>query len=327
VVTKWYHSPSLAAKSKYIDALLAAPMKESESRTITFPDISPETWELMIKFVDDPVASRSMKAEDVPKVAKYYDKYEFTGGTSLCDIILTEYFRAVKDPFKAKSTIPAPDVDFCVNSVVLAHEANLGKAFKQGMDFIWIMMRRTIAPAGRTMFSEDHMKKLAPLLEGTKHESWQRRATAEKYDFKSDTFPKEFVRFCSDWLTFDNINRFVHRIRLTGSTCTADGDFSGHSQHGYKADDERTVEWKGVLQNVCIELRDEKGWAIILKTIPPLDEDGDPDYDSIVETVAWRAPYSGNMHLPPSNGWVSVHPLARGDIKLTYVLMDEAEVW
>ena len=37
VVTKWYHSPSLASKSKYVDALLAAPMKESESRTITFP--------------------------------------------------------------------------------------------------------------------------------------------------------------------------------------------------------------------------------------------------------------------------------------------------
>jgi len=65
VVTKWYISPSLAAKSKYIDALLAAPMKESKSRTITFPDISPATWELMMKLIDDPVACRTMKAEDV----------------------------------------------------------------------------------------------------------------------------------------------------------------------------------------------------------------------------------------------------------------------
>lgn len=37
MVTKWYHSQTLATKSKYIDALLAAPMKESERRTITFP--------------------------------------------------------------------------------------------------------------------------------------------------------------------------------------------------------------------------------------------------------------------------------------------------
>ena len=80
VVTKWYISQTLATKSMYIDALLAAPMKESESRTITFPDISPDTWDLMIRFVDDPVAARRMKPEDVVRVAKFYDKYEFSGG-------------------------------------------------------------------------------------------------------------------------------------------------------------------------------------------------------------------------------------------------------
>ena len=136
VVTKWYHTPSLAAKSKYVDALLAAPMKESESRIITFPDISPDTWDLMMKFVDDPLAIRSMKPEDVVQVAKFYDKYEFSGGTSLCDIILTGYFKSVKEDAFTRNTKVAPDVDFIVASVVLAHEANLGESFDEGMNFI-----------------------------------------------------------------------------------------------------------------------------------------------------------------------------------------------
>ena len=323
VVTKWYHSQTLATKSKYIDALLAAPMKESESRTITFPDISPETWDLMMKFVDDPLASRSMTAQDVAKVAKFYDKYEFTSGTSLCDAILAEYFKSIhKDLYQRKITV-APDVDFAVNSVVLAHEANLDEAYVEGMGFMWGAVNGVFAPFGRTMFLEDHMKKLAPLLEKTKGGISRDLAP---YDLKSDAFPTDFVKNCSNWLTIENMSRFISHIRVLGSTCKVDGDYKGQPP-AFRADDGRKVEWGGVMMHPLLECRTtEEGWAIVLETIPPLDEDGEPDYDSIIETVAWRAPHSGNMTFPPSEGWVPVHPLARGNIELTYVLKKEVKM-
>ena len=321
VVTEWYHSPSLAAKSKYVDALLAAPMKESESRTITFPDISPDTWDLMIRFVDDPVAARRMKPEDVVRVAKFYDKYEFSGGRSLCDTILVEYFKSVfKETFFTRTNKVVPDVDFIVASVVLAHEANLNDAFDKGMDFIWFMLKWTLAPVGRTAFSQEHMKLLAPLLEETDKGLFE-------YNLKSDTFPKEFVNNCSNWLAHDTLDRFISHIRLSGSTCKADGEYVGRLQEcEFSARDGRKVRWNSVLMRPLIKCRTtEEGWVVILETIPPLDEEGDPDYDSIVETVIFKAPHSGNMTLPPSDGWVSAHPDARGELKITYVL-EEGEV-
>ena len=325
VVTKWYHSQTLATKSKYIDALLAAPMKESESRTITFPDILPETWDLMMKFVDDPLAIRSMTAQDVAKVAKFYDKYEFTTGTKLCDLILEEYFESILKDLCQRRTQVAPDVDFIVDSVVLAHKTNLGKAYEKGMKFIWRTVRSLFAPFGRTMFSEDHMKKLAPLLEETNDGDFFRNLASD-YDLKSATFPRDFVKNCSNWLTIDNMTRFISHIQVSGSTCKVDGEYDG-SPPTYNAVDERKVEWGGVPMIPRIGCRTtQEGWAIILETIPPLDEDGDPDYDSIVETVAWRAPHSGNMTFPPSEGWVPVHPLARGNIDLTYVLCNQARM-
>ena len=330
VVTKWYHSPSLAAKSKYVDALLAAPMKESESRTITFPDISPDTWDLMMKFVDDPLAIRSMKPEDVVQVAKFYDKYEFSGGRSLCDTILAEYFKSVfKETFVTKTNKVVPDVDFIVASVVLAHEANLNDAFFQGMDFIWKMLVRKIAPVGRTAFSQEHMKLLAPLLEETDKGLFE-RGLKNDYNLKSDTFPKEFVNNCSNWLAHDTLNRFISHIRLSGSTCKADGEYVGRLQDcEFSADDGRKVRWNSVLMLPLIKCRTaEEGWVVILETIPPFDEEGDPDYDSIVETVIFKAPHSGNMTLPPSIGWVSAHPDARGELKITYILeAGEVLVW
>ena len=60
----WYHSPTLAAKSNYIDTMLAVPMKERNEHVISFPDITTETWEQMMKFIDDPIAVRQMNVQE-----------------------------------------------------------------------------------------------------------------------------------------------------------------------------------------------------------------------------------------------------------------------
>jgi hypothetical protein len=77
VSTQWHHAASLALTSKYIDKLLSTPMHEHETRTITFPDISPDIWDMMNMFLDDPsLAACEMRIEDAKDLALLYDKYE-----------------------------------------------------------------------------------------------------------------------------------------------------------------------------------------------------------------------------------------------------------
>ncbi|KAL7547371.1 hypothetical protein ACHAWF_010686 [Thalassiosira exigua] len=88
---EWYHSQNLACKSKYIDAMLTAPMKEKEERTISFPDIDSETWQKMLDFLDNPLAARKMSARDAMELAPWYDKYEFGLGRELCEEVMSEF--------------------------------------------------------------------------------------------------------------------------------------------------------------------------------------------------------------------------------------------
>mmetsp|Transcript_9922 Transcript_9922/g.23496 ORF Transcript_9922/g.23496 Transcript_9922/m.23496 type:complete len:379 (-) Transcript_9922:63-1199(-) len=320
MVTKWYHSQALATKSKYIDTLLAAPMKESESRTITFPDITPATWELMMKFIDNPLASRTMKAKDVVKVATYYDKYEFTGWTELCDHVLEEYF-----------TLSAltPNIDFIVDAVVVAKDANLHKSFVAGMPLIRDLLSSTDVPLGRTAFTVEHMRKLAPLMNETTDDARSRLVlgpVGEHYDLQSSGFPEKFVGDCSEFFAYQTFITFISSIELSGHNPY---NSSTHYHFNPERDaDNRYVEYSffqvesisssrpvkfrfdGEIQNMFIRRRSkEEGWTIILKKA-----------STDVETVVYRVPHSGNLPLPPSNGWVSVHPLTEGRLCLRYRL-------
>ena len=80
---RWYHSVVLASRSQYIDAMLANPMAESQNGEISFPDILPATWDAMMKFLEDPMASRRMTIDDVFICASAYDKYDFMSSLSI----------------------------------------------------------------------------------------------------------------------------------------------------------------------------------------------------------------------------------------------------
>jgi hypothetical protein len=89
-----YHYPSsvLANYSKCIDAMLAAPMKEGETRIIRFPTIEPYDWDKMIQFVSVPSESKYMCIGDVEYLAPLYNQYSFEGGFGLCNNIVERYF-------------------------------------------------------------------------------------------------------------------------------------------------------------------------------------------------------------------------------------------
>jgi hypothetical protein len=83
-----YHSLFLAYQSPYIDSMLAAPMRESESKRISFPEISPDVWEKMMKYLQD--GRDDMTFEDAEQLIPLYDKYQFEQGLSIVDKFLAK---------------------------------------------------------------------------------------------------------------------------------------------------------------------------------------------------------------------------------------------
>jgi len=328
----WYHSQTLAAKSKYIDTMLSVDMKERNEHVISFPDITSETWEQMMKFIDDPIAARKMNEKDALSVVEFYDKYEFEGGRNLCSHIISDYlkFPSLLDMEK-KGTV---NLDLIIDLVVTAHKANMEDALKPGLYYIWRRLHSPQVPYGRLMFTELQLKRLVPVLKYSKANrvrlDLRVRMDLDLEEGEDDEFAKEFVSNNQLWHNNTLLSRCISHIELSGTNGNADGDFT--QCYGcwdrYKPDEERTARWGGHQVTFRVqywEPKDEdtyKGWAIVRKYPPTgIDEDGDPI--GIDKKKCWIAPYSTNHQYPPFTGWIPCDQLARGKPTIKYVLRDE----
>ena len=65
------------------------------------------------------------------------------------------------------------------------------------------------------------------------------------------------------------------------------------------------------------------GWAIVGKTLPEIDENGDENDDTVVTKILWRCPNSQNIPLPPRDGWIPVDDLAHGEPTVSYRVDDD----
>jgi hypothetical protein len=76
----------LAARCAYVDSLLATPMKEQQTRRLTFPEIYPKVWDKMMRFLEE--GGSDMTFEDAVEVIPFYEKYRFEGGINIVDTFL-----------------------------------------------------------------------------------------------------------------------------------------------------------------------------------------------------------------------------------------------
>lgn len=84
-----YHSVILASYSEYVDTMLASPMREQSEMKITFPDIEPEVWVKLIKFLE-PGGSRATDLDIVVSdLLPICDRYGFRSGINLIDDIIS----------------------------------------------------------------------------------------------------------------------------------------------------------------------------------------------------------------------------------------------
>ena len=302
-VTKWYYAPSLANKSKYIDTMLSTPMKESDTRTITFPDITQEFWDAAIEFIDNPVAARRMEASDVLNVAKFYDKYEFVDGTNLCDCVLLDHF----EHLGVDETKLSVDVDLLIDLVVIAHETNLSRAARVGVMYIWGKLRLPREPPyNRTMFTESHLEKVLPaMLHELSGAAWPGGGPLYNpgYPFPNldePDFPKVFARVSIQQTEEALLHSCIKHIKLSDVECVVNGrryDIGGTCKKGTVISG-RCYEYVSTGGMVNFKIRkmlyDEvhfQGWAIVVLI------------DDEVEEICWVAPCSTALNFPPKRGW------------------------
>ena len=332
VSIQWHHSSILAAKSKYIDTMLSTQMREQASRKITFPDITPEIWEKMNSFLDDPLASRNMKPEDVRDVALLYDKYEFTMGRKLCEAIISDYLN--HNSLKEKERSYTLDLELIIHLTSVAQEAHFSSAFEMGREYLLGKLTASVYrrndPYGRIMFTEEQVKQIFSMIKDTPQPNHHIENLKYFLDGGDKSFEKivnypgienEYVLRCKDIQNCYFLWCAISHLEITGADC-ANGVYEREMWcDSWYTGSERTSMWGGRRVKFQIQFTsrgDENGWAIVRFEEPANDED-DPVYE-----ICWWAPYSRNMSLPPAKGWVPHDPLARGNSNpsIEYILRE-----
>jgi hypothetical protein len=165
----FHHSAILATHSDYVDAMLATPMVESETREISFSDIEPDVWMKMLAFLEDPLVVRGMKFEDAMLVLPYYDKYQFRKGKELCDALLAQGFESKCD------TNSLAGLDTLVDTLLLAGQMNLINLKRKCIELLRHQFAEINEKLGnicddntpdetKIIFHADHIKKLMPFI-------------------------------------------------------------------------------------------------------------------------------------------------------------------
>lgn len=181
-----HYSVQLASQSPYIDALLASSMKESETMTISFPEVEEEDWLLMIQFLElyheDEGASRQMSADEAIKFAPFYNKYNFPRGLSLCRSVL-----------KTSILSASYDLDFRVEIFELADQLEMkGDLYDACVQFFVIRLgNHNFRFGAPNELSLDHLRRLAPMV--AKAPCLLDIAYATKEEVLSPLWPKFFA--------------------------------------------------------------------------------------------------------------------------------------
>jgi hypothetical protein len=320
----WYHASTMASHSNYIDAMLASPMKESSTYEIHFPDVARVAWDSMMRFLEAPAEARLMTADDVMEVAPLYDQYDFPQGSKLCGQVLKEYFQDKKQILS--------NVGLFVDAILLTDTANINEAKEEGSKSLIQTIESRDLHSGPIIFTEVHMKKLAPLIAKDESlfqcliSSYIVPSVKTKEDILSPLFPFTFVLACKYSETYNVLQREVDGVKLSGTRSKADGMFAKEFTNDLEYKTIRTGRWGGGVEVTfrITQERESLDWAITSQTLPAVNEDSDGDGEEawldVVETILWKCPNSQNMPMPPRTGWISVDKMARGKPELSYQL-------
>jgi hypothetical protein len=298
------HSQVMATHSKVIDAMLATSMRESKTSRINFPDLTAEVWESMIDFLD-PLAARQMAIQDALLVAGAYDKYDFCAGARCCDQVFFELFGTLmpdghNDP--KKKIHCTDDLNELIDVFLLADVANLTQTKECAVEYFRGALNSALNGED-TIFSENQIKKLAPLIA---KENLLAGSSFTNDEILESLFPKLFIVSGVMFKTNQVVERAVVGLSLS-ATCfrRVIQFFAQHSCTMFRSTDHVP---RGDSSVFLIITRLTNDWVIYTEEVR----------DSASKTILWTHPLSENMPLPPKSGWVPVDTLATGEPKIRY---------
>ena len=309
------YSQVLATLSKFVDTALAVEMQEKDTRKIVMRDIWPEVFELAIKILTDPIKCASMTCEDAFKVAEFYDKFEFTGGIELCDLVMDRFLQKDMGCYKSGEEI-IPDLDQMVDIIELAERFNLSKCIKSGVIFLKLMFHRSPGcRRGPVMLTVEHVKRLQSFFKARMTESVIMCAEVTESELDSSLFPKYFVEFFANEFSANNNKKKA--IHLNGTKTGADGEFL-ECPNDWRFDADDIGQWNEQPKNFFVKKSDlcDRDWAIVCRDLGVDDDDINDDFHDAYENsfnVLWKSPFSRNLKVPPKGPWIPVDPLAKGE--------------
>lgn len=218
---KEYHyvSQAMALQSDVIDTMLATPMKEGISREISFPDITPEMWDEMMRYLQ-PADARTLTVETAMTLLPLYDKYSFQGGIKCCDYVLAEVFEKNLVLCSAKEN-PNRELDTLIDMLMIAREHKLAKTVKSATEYFSAVLGFS-HDYGNIMFTRNQIKRLAPLHSELKlfdwYEQWTDDMIASPCKYFASLGPWQLYRWSFlmvkiDSLTFKSVSRAFCSLR------------------------------------------------------------------------------------------------------------------
>mmetsp|Transcript_2387 Transcript_2387/g.2759 ORF Transcript_2387/g.2759 Transcript_2387/m.2759 type:complete len:397 (+) Transcript_2387:149-1339(+) len=312
----WHYSHILASQSRFVDALLSAPLaaaavastnkEDDASNTITeisFSDISPLQWKRMIHFVTDPVSALDMTIDDAMELIILYDKYDFHTGLKLCDKVLSSIFYKNEQEFKSHVMNNLELLDRCVHVVVLSHEKNLKTTLVNGMAwlhkiFYWNYYAECV------ILTVDYIRQLVPVIafysDDENYENVQdaikKRLSDESIDILNPMFPDFFVSQIQLIVAQNTTLKLVNEIDISDCAQVVGTYYAFDDDDGDNNIGDTCMYYKDnmdTLDRFLLKKNDVGDW--IIQHLPDRDV---PEGD-----ILFISKHSRCKSLPPKTGW------------------------
>jgi hypothetical protein len=280
-------------------------MREQETREVVFPETTPQAFDLAMKYLEDPLAIRKMKAQDALQVVQFYDQYEFTVGLKLCDQILKEAMDAHRTLVLNNDGV----LDELVNICIATESLNLEQTKRACQSFLDLVLGFPDLPP---ILSVENCKKLHPIMMKDYSDILRISLGVTKEELESPLFPRVFVEYQSKC----DLERRDLIFTVSGTDSLMDGIY-----HWNRIEQRWNLN-EGLpftLGNQRLRLYIEKsklcgGDYALVANVLDIDENDDYDDDEPLvrcRRVLWKRPYSRTHTFPSGGGdWIPVHKIA-----------------
>ncbi|CAJ1965193.1 unnamed protein product [Cylindrotheca closterium] len=317
------HSIHMAMQSDFIDAALASPMRESVTKVIELPDVTPKIWGLMMKIIDSPHVANFLGTTmgDVLLAAEKFDQYQFINGLACCAKQVSLGFHQLNKMFHTDRLKAELKINSAIRHAIQCDKMQL----KQSMPSVVAFFRLALAMpkegksySGGLSFKEEQLKLLAPLI--AKEKLVGDRWTEE--EILCPLFPKHYLatlmkvyedktfgpmhqrkpmKQATLWLKkVTKTKKYKISVLRNTNQSSATPSFIGSPQP------HSSIEWgNDELPNAMIGLKklSNGGNWVIATARTVVGENGHHPHSQVL----WRCPMSTNfVNFPPTKGWVKV---------------------